>query len=71
MRELLHLLLEEPAPLPSLDPRPRANVRDGILALALAGQVLARLTGVLAREADLEHAVDAQGLVVEPIDGVR
>ncbi len=70
MRERLHVVLAEAAELPPLDPRPGADVRDRVFALAVAGQVLAGLARVLAAQLDLEHAVDAEGLVAEPFDGV-
>lgn len=53
MREILHLLLREACPLPALDPRPRLDVGDAVLALAVAGQVLARLTRVFSGQLDL------------------
>lgn len=73
VRERLHVFLAEPAALPALDPRPRLDVRHAVLALALAGEVVAGFfaVGVDARQADLEHAVDAQGLVLVAVDGVR
>ena len=70
MREVLHLLLCEARLLPALDPRPGLDVGDAVLALAVAGEVLARLAGVLAGQLDLEHAVDAQGLFLEALNGV-
>jgi len=70
MREVLHLLLGEARPLPALDPRPGLDVGHAVLALAVAGQVLARLARVLAGQLDLEHAVDAQGFFLEALDGV-
>lgn len=70
MREGLHLLFSETRSLPALDPRPGLDVSNAVLALAVAGQVVARLAGVLARELDFEHAVDAQGFVLEALDGV-
>jgi len=70
MREVLHLLLREACLLPALDPRPGLDVGDAVLALAVAGQVLARLAGVLAGQLDLEHAVDAQGFFLEAFNGV-
>lgn len=71
MREVLHLLLREARLLPALDPRPGLDVGDAVLALAVAGQVLARLARVFAGQLDLEHAVDAQGFFLEALDGVR
>ena len=70
MREGLHLLFREARALPALDPRPRADVGDRVLALAVAGEVFARGAGVFAGEADLEDAVDAERLVLEACDGV-
>lgn len=70
MRERLHVLLGEARCFPLHDPRPGADIRDRVLALALAGQILPRLARVLARQADLQHAEDAQGFVVEALDGV-
>ena len=71
MRKLGHLLFGEAGESPALDPGPGSDVGNGVLALAVAGQVLARLAGVLAAQADLQHAVDAQRLVHEPRDRVR
>ena len=70
MWEGLHVFLAEATECPSLDPRPGSNIRNRIFAFAVAGQVLARLAGVLATEMDLEYAVDAEGLIAEPFDGV-
>jgi hypothetical protein len=70
MRERTHLLLGEATPLPALDPRPRPDVRNGVLALSLASQVVARLARVFTREVDLEHAVDAEGFVSEAVDRI-
>lgn len=70
MRERLHILLGEARALPALDPGPGLHVGNAVLALAVAGEVLARGARVLARELDLEHAVDAQSLVAEAVDGV-
>lgn len=70
MRERLHVVLAEPSPLPALDPRPGLDVRNTVLALAVAGEVLALLACVLAGELDFEDAVDAQGFVAETLDGV-
>jgi len=70
MRKRLHIILREPTELISLDPRPRLDVCDAVLALSVAGKVVAGLAGVFARELDLEHAVDAEGLVLEAVDGV-
>lgn len=53
-----------------LDPRPSLHVSNAVLALAIAGKVVALLAGVLAGQLDFEHAVDAQGLVAEALDGV-
>lgn len=70
VRELVELLLAEAALGPALDPRPRLDVGHRVLALALAGEVLAGLARVLARQPDLEHAPDPERLVVEAVDGV-
>lgn len=70
MRERLHVFLREPSPLPALDPWPSLHVGNTVLALAIAGEVLALDTGVLARKLNLENAVDAEGLVAEALDGV-
>ena len=71
MRKLIHILLRKRRiAVPALHPRPRLDIRDTVLALALAGEVVARLAGVFAAEVDLEHAEDAQGLVFEAVDGV-
>ena len=71
VRKLSHLLFREAAESPALDPGPGADVSDGVLALAVAGQIVARLAGVLAAEPDLQHAVHAQRLVHEARDRVR
>lgn len=70
MWEGLHVFLAEATECPSLDPRPGSDIRDRVFAFAVAGQVLARLTGVLAAQLDLEDAVDAEGLIAESFDGV-
>lgn len=70
MWEGLHVFLAEATELPPLDPRPGSNICDRVFAFAVAGQVLARLAGVLAAQLDLEHAVDAEGLVAESFDGI-
>jgi hypothetical protein len=70
VRELVDLLLREARALPALDPRPGLDVGNAVLALAVPGQVLARLAGVFAGEMDLEYAVDAQGFFFEALDGV-
>ena len=70
MREGLHLLGAEAAPLPAFHPRPRLDVCHRVLALARAGQVVARFAGEFARQADFQHAVDAQGFVLVAVDGV-
>ena len=70
MREWLHILGRETRELPALDPGPGADVRDAVLAFAVAGEVFARRAGVFARELDLEDAVDAEGFVAEAVDGV-
>lgn len=70
MREGLHVVLCEARELVALDPGPGADVGDGVLALAVAGQVVARLAGVLAAQLDLEDAVDAEGFVAEAVDCV-
>ena len=70
MRKLVHFLLCKPGKLPALDPGPGANVRDAVFAFAIAGEVVARGAGIFAREADLEHAEDAEGFVFEAFDGV-
>ena len=70
MWERLHVFLGEAAELPYLDPRPGADIGDRVFALAVAGQVIARLAGVLATQLDFQHAVDAEGFVAETFDGV-
>ena len=70
MRERLHVFLAEAGELISLDPRPGADVCDRVFALAVAGQIIARLAGVLAAQLDFQHAVDAEGFVPETFDGV-
>lgn len=68
--ERLHLVLGEAAEAPSFHPRPGADVRDRVLALAVAGEVLARRAGELARQVDFEDAVDPQGFVFKALDRV-
>ena len=70
MGEGLHVFLAEPAELPALDPRPGADIGDGVFALAVPGQVLARLASVLAAQLDFEHAVDAESFVAETFNGI-
>ena len=70
MRKRLHIPLLETRKLPPFHPRPRPDVRNAVLALAIAGEIVAWLAGVFSREVDLEDAVDAQGLVAEALDGV-
>lgn len=70
MWELADLLLGKAALLPVLDPWPRLDIRNAELALAVAGQILARLTSVLAGKVDFEDTEDAQSLVAEAVDSV-
>jgi hypothetical protein len=70
MWERLHVLLREARELPGFNPRPSPNVRDGVFALPISGQILARCAGVLATQLDFQHAIDAEGLVAEAFDGV-
>ena len=70
MRERLHIILRESAELIPLDPRPRLDVCHAVLALSVAGEVVAGLAGVFSGKLDLEHAVDAESLVLEAVDGV-
>lgn len=71
VRELVHLVLRRHlAELPALDPRPGAHVRDGVLALPVAGEVLARLARVVPAQVQLQDAVDALGFFAEAVDGV-
>ena len=48
MRESFHVLLRQAAKFIYLDPWPRANVGDGVFALACTCKVLTRLPGVFA-----------------------
>lgn len=70
VRELIHLLLCEPCPLPAFDPRPCPDISDRILSLAFAGQVISWFARKLARQLDLENTVDTKGLVLEAVDGI-
>lgn len=70
MWEGLHILLREAGELPTLDPWPRSNVCDTVLSLSIAGEIVTRLPCVLATQLDLQHAIDTQGLILEPFDGV-
>ena len=70
MWEGLHILLGEAAELPPLDPRPGADIRDRVLALAVTGEVVAGFAGILAAQLDLEYAVDAEGFVAETFNSV-
>lgn len=53
MWEWFHLLLGKPCSLPTLDPRPRLDVRSGILSLAGPRQKILGLTRILAGQVDL------------------
>ena len=72
VREWGHLLIGEAGAFPNLDPTPRLDVGDAVLALALAGEIVARLAilGVFAAQLNLQHAKDTQSLVSEPGDRV-
>jgi hypothetical protein len=71
VRERLHVIRSETGLLPPFDPRPRLDIGHAVLALAAAGQVLTGFFArVFARELDFEHAVGAQGLLLEALDGV-
>lgn len=70
MRERLHILRAKTTEFPRFNPRPSTDVRNGVFALAIAGEVFARGAGIFARELDLEDAVDAHGFVVETFDCV-
>ena len=70
MRESFHVLIRQAAELIYLDPWPRANVCDGIFALALACKVLAGLPSVFAGELDLEYSKYTEGLVLESFDSI-
>ena len=70
MGEGLHILLREARELPTLHPRPRADVCDAVLPLSVAGEILTWLPCVLATQLNLQDAIDAQGLVSESLDGV-
>ena len=70
MGEGLHILLREARECPTLDPRPRADVCNAILPLSVAREVLTWLPRVLAAQLNLQHAIHAQGLVLESLDGV-
>lgn len=49
---------------------PCFHVSDAILALPEASEVLFWLAGVLAAKVDLKNTVDAQRLLLKPVDGV-
>lgn len=72
MRERLHLLLRKPTPLPPFHPRPRLHVRQTILTLPFTRQILPRraIFAIFPAELNLQHAVHAQRLVLEAVDGV-
>lgn len=70
MRKTLHILFTKPREFPTLNPRPGADIRNAVFAFAITGEVLAWSTGVFAWEMDLENAVDAEGLVAEPFNGI-
>lgn len=70
VRERLHVLLLKAAELPSLYPRPCANVRDAVLTGSVARKEFTRCAAVFAGELDLEDAVDTKGLVFEAFDRV-
>ena len=48
MRERLHVLLRETGKFPTLNPRPGADVGDGVFAFAFAGKVVSGFAGVFA-----------------------
>jgi hypothetical protein len=68
MWKLLHVVLCEAAELPVLDPRPRPNVGDGELAMALASKKVLWYARVLARKLNLEDAKDSERLLAKAID---
>jgi hypothetical protein len=70
MRKLINLLLRKARKRISFDPWPSADIRNTVLPLALASQIVPRNAGELAAEMDLQHAVDSQSLVVEALDGI-
>ena len=70
MRERLHIVVGESGESVAFHPRPSADISDGVFALAFSGQVVPRFARVLARQMDFEHAVYAQGFVLEALDGV-
>ena len=70
MWERFHIFLAEPRERPTLDPRPGSDISDRVFAFAVTGQVFARSARVLAAQLDFEHAVDAEGFIAEPFDGV-
>lgn len=70
MWERLHILLREPREIPGVKPRPGPNVRNGVFALSITSQIFTWGASVFATQLDLEHAVDAEGLVAVSFDGV-
>lgn len=70
MWERFQILIREARKLPSLNPRPGTNIRNRVLPLAFTSKIFPRFTSVLARQSDLQHAIDPQCLVLEPLDGV-
>lgn len=69
MREWLHVFfLRESGKRVSLDPRPRADVRDRVLASTIACQKVFFLTGVFAAQVNLQHAVHTERLIPEAIN---
>ena len=70
MWEGFHIFLAESTECPTLDPRPGTNISDGVFALAITGQVIARFAGVLAAQLYLQDAIDTEGFIAEAFDGV-
>jgi hypothetical protein len=71
MRELADLLFRKSTALPVLDPRPRADISNAVLSLALAGKILPRFARVLAAQSNLEHAIHSQRLIGIALNGIR
>src|SRR5690554_5379649 len=70
MRELRHFLIGESTKLPDIDPWPRSNIRNAVLTLPITGEIFALHASVPARQSNLKHVKDAQGLVMKALNGI-
>lgn len=70
MRERFHVILGKARELPTLDPWPGADIRNRIFTFTFTSEILARRASILAAQLDLEYTVDAEGFVLEAVDGI-